>query len=396
LFIPLISNNILLDLKEVFNILRKHKLKLNIEKCRFYRYEVEALGHKVTNKGLLPIKKKVEAISKMNIPNNITELRSFLGMVGYYRNFIDNYALISAPLCKLLRKNMEYIWTLEHTESFNKLINALVNAPILCYPRFDKPFIIRSDASFNGIGSVLLQLYDDNIEHPVYFVSRSLTKSERNYAITELEGTAAYYCINQFRPYILSNPFQTILYTDHLPLVSIIKKLEPATSKHVRWCNLFSQFQVNIVYQPGKGNIIADALSRIRKNDNIIVDTLINNNTNEENNDGGNNSIENNSNNDENNLIEAINDVENEKYIDEFMKKFLKDRIITIDGKTYIRDNNKLRLVIDDYLEKVKIIGMAHRTGHDGVQKTYDRIKQNYYWKNMIIDIKKYVSLCKI
>ena len=129
-----------------------------------------------------------------------------------------------------------------------------------------KPFIIRSDASFNGIGGVLLQLYDDNIEHPVYLVSRSLTKSERNYAITEMEGTAAYYCINQFRPYILSNPFQTISYTDHLPFFfSIIKKLEPATSKHARWCNLFSQLQVNIVYQPGKGSIIADALSRIKK-----------------------------------------------------------------------------------------------------------------------------------
>ena len=183
--------------------------------------------------------------------------------------------------------------------------------------------------------------YDDNKEHSVYYFSHSLTKSERNYAITELEGTSAYYCINQFRPYILSNSFQTILYTDHLPLVSIINKLEPATSKHARWCNLFSQLQVNIVYQPGKANIIADALSRIRKKDNIIVYTLINNN-NEENNDGRNNSIENNSDIDEDNLIETINDVENEKYIDEFMKKFLKDRIITIDGKTYIRDNNKL------------------------------------------------------
>ena len=117
--------------------------------------------------------------------------------------------------------------------------------------------------------------YNDNIEHPVYFINRFLTKSGRNYAITELEGTTAYYCINQFRSYILSNPFQIILYIDHLPLVSFIKKLEPATSKHARWCNLFNQLQVNIVYQPGKGNIIADTLSRIRKKDNIIIDTLI-------------------------------------------------------------------------------------------------------------------------
>jgi len=118
---PNVKQN-LLDSKEIFNILSKHKLKLNIEKYHFYRFEVEALGHKVTNKGILPIKKKVEANSKMNIPNNITELRSFLGMVGYYRNFINNYVLILAPLCKLLRKNVEYVWSFEYTESFNKLI----------------------------------------------------------------------------------------------------------------------------------------------------------------------------------------------------------------------------------------------------------------------------------
>jgi hypothetical protein len=94
-----------------------------------------------------------------------------------------------------------------------------------------------------------------------------------------------------------------------------------------------------------------------------------------------------------------LDEVENEKYISECMKKFLKDRIVTIDDKIYIRDKDKLRRVIDDYLEKIKIIGMAHRIGHEGLQKTYDRIKKNYYWKNMILDIKniylfvKYVNL---
>jgi len=85
--------------------LRDNKLKLNIEKCSFCKFEVDALGHKVTNKGLLPIDKKIEAINQLKQPENITELRSFLGMVGYYRSFIKNYASISAPLCKLLRKN---------------------------------------------------------------------------------------------------------------------------------------------------------------------------------------------------------------------------------------------------------------------------------------------------
>jgi len=396
----------LIDLTNVFKILRKFKLKMNIEKCHFCVFEVEALGHTISNKGLLPLEKKIDAIKKLDNPSNVTELRSFLGMVGYYRNFIENYATLTSPLCKLLRKNSTFEWTNEHTTSIEKLKEALCQAPILCYPRYDKPFIIRTDASYQGIGGVLLQLYNDEVEHPVFYISRSLHKSELNYPITELEGTAAYFCVNKFKQYILGNPFQTILYTDHQPLVPIIMKCEPNTSKHARWCDLFSQLQVKVVYQPGKRNIIADALSRIRKKENIVVNAIVKNNNNLGNNIENNNNIvdENNveiigNNNNENDQSNFLDEAENEKYISEFMKKFLKDRIVTIDDKTYIRDKDKLRRVIDDYLEKIKIIGMAHRIGHEGLQKTYDRIKKNYYWKNMILDIKniylfvKYVNL---
>jgi len=433
---PTIEQHII-DLGKVFQILRDNKLKLNIEKCSFCKFEVDALGHKVTNKGLLPIDKKIEAINQLKQPENITELRSFLGMVGYYRSFIKNYASISAPLCKLLRKNVPFKWTSEQSESFDKLITALTNAPILCYPKYNLPFIIRSDASFTGIGGVLLQLCEDKLEHPICFVSRTLKRAEYNYSITELEGTAAYYCVSQFKQYILGNPYKTTLYTDHQPLVPIFQKNEPTTSKHARWCSFFSQLQIDVVYQPGKANVIADALSRIKRKDDIILDTLVdkNNNTNKtsnndnsnyknndstnsnninnsninininnDNNNNGNNNDNINSNNRENNnqniegnnQMESIDEIENERYISEFMKKFLTERIVNIDNKTYIRDHNKLRLIIDDYMEKIKIIGMAHRIGHEGIQKTYERVKQNYYWKNMILDIKKYISICKI
>ena len=194
--------------------------------------------------------------------------------------FIENYATLTSPLCKLLRKNSTFEWTNEHTTSIEKLKEALCQAPILCYPRYDKPFIIRTDASYQGIGGVLLQLYNDEVEHPVFYISRSLHKSELNYPITELEGTAAYFCVNKFKQYILGNPFQTILYTDHQPLVPIIMKCEPNTSKHARWCDLFSQLQVKVVYQPGKRNIIADALSRIRKKENIVVNAIAEENNN--------------------------------------------------------------------------------------------------------------------
>eukprot|EP00833_Pecoramyces_ruminatium_P007356 jgi/Orpsp1_1/1181388/evm.model.c7180000077042.1 len=361
-------SNHLIDLSKVFEILRENKLKVNIEKCCFCQPEIDALGHRVTTDGLLPLSKKVESI-----------------------------------------KNAEFEWTNIQNQSFELLKNCLINAPILCYPKFDIPFIIRSDACGYGIGGVLLQLYNDNIEHPVYFISRSIKKSERNYSTTELEGTAAFYCLTQFEHYILGNPFRTILYTDHQPLVPIIKKGIPSTSKHQRWCNKFSQLQVDIIYRPGKSNIIADALSRIVRKDNSAVYTSLDNYNNYNNNitNNNNNNSNNNSNNNNNNYNNSNNNIslpnssnftqeENEKYISEFMLKFLNDKIVTIDNKLYFNDDNKLREIIDDPYMKIKIIAKEHRIGHEGINKTYERIKNKYYWKNLILDVKKYVSLCKI
>jgi len=186
------------------------KYKLNIEKRNFCVFKVEALGHKIFNKSLLPLEKKTDAINKLYHPMNIKRLCSFLGMAYYYRNFIENDTSLSFLLCKFLKKNSMFEWTNNHIASFNLLREALINTPILCYPRFDKPFLIRSNASYQGIGGILLQLYDDKIEYPVFYISRTLHKSEYNYLITELEGTAAYYYITKFKSYILGNSFQTI------------------------------------------------------------------------------------------------------------------------------------------------------------------------------------------
>ena len=112
------------------------------------------------------------------------ELRSFLGAVGYYRDFIPKYAQITSPLCKLLKKNTKYEWNKEQQESFELLKEKLINAPILKFPLFDKPFIIRTDASYNGIGGVLLQKEEETgKEHPIHYKSRSLKKAEKNYGI---------------------------------------------------------------------------------------------------------------------------------------------------------------------------------------------------------------------
>ena len=119
--------------------------------------EVEVLGHKISAKGLSPLDSKIESIKNWKLPSNLHELRSFLGAIDYYRDFIDKYARITAPLCKLLRKDVEFRWNKEQIDSFNILKEKLMNALILKFPCFEKDFIIRTDASYDGIGGVLLQ-----------------------------------------------------------------------------------------------------------------------------------------------------------------------------------------------------------------------------------------------
>eukprot|EP00833_Pecoramyces_ruminatium_P014240 jgi/Orpsp1_1/1188272/evm.model.d7180000063560.1 len=136
----------------------------------------------------------------------------------------------------------------EQQKSFDNLKSALGKAPILAYPDFNKQFIIRTDACLEGIGGVLLQIDDkDGLEHPIHFISRTLSKSERNYSITDLEGTAIFYCATEFKYYISGNKFETLLYTDHKPLLGLFNNKEPNNIRHFRWCILISMLRIKIL-----------------------------------------------------------------------------------------------------------------------------------------------------
>ena len=129
--------------------------------------EVEVLGHKVSSEGLSPLENKVIAIKEWKAPSNIHELRSFLGAIGYYRNFINDFAKVTAPLCTLLRKGVKFEQKKEQEESFKIHKERLINAPILRFPSFDREFIIRAYAFYDGIDRVLLQKDDETgKEHP--------------------------------------------------------------------------------------------------------------------------------------------------------------------------------------------------------------------------------------
>jgi hypothetical protein len=247
-------------LQDVFSRLRDAGLKLGPEKCHFCKTELTFLGHVISDKGIAPDPAKVEKVQNFSIPTNLTELRGFIGLASYYRRFIENFASITAPLNKLLKKDEPFNWTSECQHAFEFLKNALITAPILSYPDFEKPFILYTDASYNGLGAILGQLDEKGKEHVIAYASRSLDKAENNYAPTEIECLAAVWGMKYFRPYLYQTPFELV--TDHSALKWMLNKPDP-NKRMARWLMTLVDYPYTIKYKQGKRHNNADALSRL-------------------------------------------------------------------------------------------------------------------------------------
>ena len=264
------------NLEKVFKVLQEANLQVQLDKSEFLKTEVEYLGHVVTPEGVKPNPNKINAIKKFPIPKTQTEIKQFLGLLGYYRRFINNFAKITKPLTKALKKGEKVnINDSEYKNSFEQCKQLLINDPILQYPDYDKQFIVTTDASNFAIGAVLSQKFD-NKELPIAYASRTLNEHEINYSTTEKELLAIVWATKYFKHYLLGVKFKIV--TDHKPLTWLFNLKEP-NSKLLRWKLKLQEFDYEIEYKKGKLNTNADALSRI-KIDNfeikIIQDDLLN------------------------------------------------------------------------------------------------------------------------
>lgn len=255
-------------LKLIFQKIREFNLKIELDKCEFMSKNVEFLGHVITPKGISPNPSKLKAVEKYPIPRTVKEIKSFLGLIGYYRRFIQNFAHIVSPLTKCLKKGSKLnIDDPDYVNAFHLCKELLTNAPILVYPDFKKPFTLTTDASNVAIGSVLSQS-----NRPVAYYSRTLNSAERNYSTIEKELLSVLDSTKHFRPYLYGQNF--LIETDHNPLVWLYKIKEP-NSRLIRWKLKLDEYDYNIVHKKGKENKVADALSRIeinnRENDNSLL-----------------------------------------------------------------------------------------------------------------------------
>ncbi len=361
-------NEHLLDLEEVFNRLRDANLKVKPSKCSLAKSSIKYLGHVISAEGISMDKDKVKAVNDFPIPKNMRQLQTFLGLTGYYRRFIKDYAKIAKPLFDLLKKNQKFIWNEEAHNAFNKLKDCLISTPILNLPDFSKEFTIFCDASGTGIGSVLSQVIDGK-EKVIGYYSKMLTEAERKWTTLERECFSLLSAIKHFRSYVYGTKFNVVV--DNNPL-TWLKTAQFASSRLMRWATELQSYDFDLKYRAGKSHSNADALSRAF--DEVI---LINSD------------------------VDRWKELQNKDFgITKFLEK---KKYVRIDGLVYYISTNHhgvtiKRLVVPDSLKNEMLVwSHDHPTAaHLGFAKTLERIKTKYYWNNYRREIEEYLKNCDV
>lgn len=249
----------LVDVDRVLKCIEDAGLTINAKKSSWFQEGVEFLGHKVDANGVSPTQEKVQAFISKPSPRNLKELQSVLGAFNYYSRFIKDYSVKVAPLLRLTRKNVKFEWSNECEEAFARLKQDLCSAPVLKCPQYDKPYIIHTDASDDGLGVVLSQLYDDGFEHPIAYASHIFSDRERKWHSTEKEAAAIAYAFDKFREYIHGH--QITLVTDNW-VCHYLMTSEKLSPKLARIALKIQEFNPTIKHRSGTLNANADALSR--------------------------------------------------------------------------------------------------------------------------------------
>jgi hypothetical protein len=247
-------------LRVVFGRLKEANLTARPKKCSLAFAELSYLGHHVGRGQMRPEMDKVRRIRDAKFPTSKKLVRSFLGMAGYYRRFIPDYAAMTAPFTDALRKGQpEHIQgTPQLEEAFAKVKAVLSSEPVLAIPDVKQPFVLQTDASDEGVGAILLQKQDDVLK-PVFFASRKLKPAEKNYATVEKECLAIVWAVGKFEPYLFGHHFE--LHTDHSPL-QYLNSAKPVSNRVTRWALLLQPYSFTVRSIPGKDNAGADFLSR--------------------------------------------------------------------------------------------------------------------------------------
>ena len=369
-------------LRIVLQTLRENQLFAKLSKCDFWLKEVSFLGHIVSAEGIRVDPVKIEAIVNWKPPRNVTEVRSFLGLAGYYRRFVQGFSVIASSLTRLLRKGVKFEWDDKFQSSFKRLKEILIEAPVLIQLTSGRDYTVYSDASRIGLGCVLMQ--DGKV---VAYASRQLKPHEQNYPTHDLELAAVVFALKIWRHYLYGEKCR--IFTDHKSLKYLLTQKD-LNLRQRRWLELLKDYDCIIDYHLGKANVVADALSRkmiyaltLKDYDwrlapygallvrlNVIPDLR--------------------------QMI--VNAQKNDAKLQELAQLVsTEDKTnFSIDGSGGLLYKNILYVPNDMELKK-KILYESHNTiftMHPGSNKMYQDMKQFYWWPWMKKDISEYVAKC--
>lgn len=357
-------------LKLVFEALRGQQFYLKMKKCAFGKQELVYLGHIISSKGVATDPLKTAAMNKWPQPTNVTELRGFLGLTGYYRRFVRHYGTIARPLTNLLKKG-EFLWSEEAAAAFNSLKQAMASTPVLALADFEIPFVIETDACDEGLGAVIMQQ-----GRPIAYLSKALGAKNKQLSIYEKEFLAVIMAVDKWRSYLHRTEFE--IRTDHKAL-SFLGDQELHSDLQRKAMTKLMGLQFKVVYKQGKDNVVADALSRLGH---MMAITMVSE-------------------------VQPIwlQEVLNSYVTDEEAQELLAKLTIHSPDeqgfsllKGLIRKNGLIWLGHNSALQ-TKIVAALHDSvlgGHSGIQATYYRVKKLFIWRGMKADVENFVRQCQI
>jgi hypothetical protein len=254
-------------LHTVLQRLRDHQLYAKLSKCDFWLREIKFLGHTISQDGVSVDPEKVQEVMNWKPPTTVRQIRSFLGLAGYYRRFILDFSRIAKPMTELLKKGVKYEWSQKCEDAFHALRQHLTTAPVLAQPDNTKPFEVYCDASGTGLGCVLMQ--DNRV---IAYASIALWPHEQNYPTHDLELAAVVHALKIWRHYFMGAHCN--IYTDHKSLKYISTQAD-LNMRHRRWLELIKDYDLEVHYHPGKANVVADGLSRKAQCNCVSMDAKI-------------------------------------------------------------------------------------------------------------------------
>lgn len=371
--------------------LKEYGILLNEEKCLYNVPKIEFVGHELSSTGIRPTENRIEAIKAFRAPRNLSELRSFLGLITYVGRFIPSLADKTEPLRQLLRTGEKFAWKSQHSDAFEGIKKAVTETDFLGYYDPKDLCIVMTDASPTGLGAVLLQQSSDGHRRIISFASKALTDVEQKYFQTEKEALSLVWAVDRFQLYLLGKRFQLV--TDCKPLLFLFKERSKPCARIERWVLRLQAYNFKVVYQPGSNNL-ADSLSRLSIMDPVPFSSS-----------------------DEGCILQlAVAGIPNAISVKEVEEETMKDKglqnvlecletgiwdEIAKDFKPFrselCRVGNLLlrgdRLVIPTQLKPI-ILDIAHES-HPGIVVMKRRLRQKVWWPQMDTEVESYVKKCK-